>query len=68
MAKKSKHTKEKMAQNPFEGKNGSPKPGKEKEFFEWARKEYLEYHNTLNEQEKERADKAEKALMDRMNS
>ncbi len=68
MAKKSKLSKVKMAQNPFEGKNGLPKPGKEKEFFEWARKKYLEYYNTLSEEEKVKADKGEKALMDRMNS
>ncbi len=68
MAKKSKLSKVKEAQNPFEGKNGIPKPGKEKEFFECARKKYLEYYNTLSEEEKVRADKAEKALMNRMNS
>jgi len=68
MAKKSKLSKVKEALNPFEGKNGIPKPGKEKDFFEWARKKYLEYYNTLSEGEKAKADEAWKALSNRMNS
>ncbi len=56
------------AQNPYANPNGSPKPGKEPEFFEWSRNEELKRISTLSKSNQNSTNNSQKELALRMKS
>lgn len=59
---------EKVPYNPYGNKDGTPKDGKEAEFFEYARQKELERRKSLTEEEVKLIEESENALARRMNS
>lgn len=55
-------------ENPYGNSDGTPKDGKEAEFFKWAREKHLKELDKLPPGEKKKQLEAEKSLADRMNS
>ncbi len=54
--------------NPYANPDGTPKDGKDAEFFAWARKKELDRRKTLPEEEVKKIEESEQALAKRMDS
>lgn len=54
--------------NPYATPSGTPKEGKDAEFFQWEREQYLNHLDTLPKEEKKKILEADRALANRMNS
>jgi hypothetical protein len=54
--------------NPFADKNGSPKQGKESEFFDWAENNWNSHLETLSKEEKKKHIDAAISLSEKMNA